>query len=228
MNQLPTTATAQSTQPDQSTTAFFHVGVVTDPDNGQSTLVGASAPNLGDLQVVTEDQVIAKADEAHRLISKGVKLALDYEAATRQEPADEPRSWTIADRDTGMPLKFTCMPGCSGHLFDLASGMEHADEVRCTQYDQANTTELAIGCGSEDPEDWATLSVEITSHPVHSDSDQRIPLAAVEMTADHYIEDLDPNGLAVVIDKLQHRVNQMRVRHAELVRIRNEYLGRQA
>ncbi|MFG3586579.1 DUF6907 domain-containing protein [Streptomyces sp. NPDC047990] len=221
--QVPTAHIAE-----QSISTTFHIEVMNDPETGQPMLIGSSDPHHGDLQVVTADQIIAKADEQHRTIAKAVRLALDYEAATRQAPTGKPRSWTIADSQTGMPLNGVCMVGCHGGHLELGSGRGTAEEVLCTQYDQANSTELPISCGSDDGEDWATLSVEIKSYPVHPDEEKRIPLAAIEVTEDHYIEDLDPDGLAVVIDKLQQRVNAMHIRHAELIRARNEYLGRQA
>ncbi|WP_329292904.1 DUF6907 domain-containing protein [Streptomyces pseudovenezuelae] len=213
---------------DQSITTTFHVEVMHDLDTGEPTLVGSSDANHGDLQVVTADQVIAKAQEQHRLVSKAVKLALDYEAATKQTPAAPHRSWIVADRTTGMPLKGTCLPGCHGLHFEMRGGTADANDIQCTDFDQANSTELPIGCGSEDGQEWTTLSVLIQSYPVHPDEAKRVPLAAIEVTEDHYIEDLDPNGLATVIDKLQQRVDAMRVRHAELIRARAEYFGRQA
>ncbi|AVH57862.1 MULTISPECIES: DUF6907 domain-containing protein [Streptomyces] len=221
-------STATPAPAEQSISTFFHVEAMNDLDNGQPTLIASSEANHGDLQVVTADQVIAKAAEQHRLISKAVRLALDHEAAGQQIPADKPRTWTVADSDTGMPLNVTCMSGCNTLHLEAASGQAPADEIWCVQYDQANTTELAIGCGNSDLGDWATLSVQIKTEPFHADPAKRIPHASIEVTEDHYIEDLDPDALAVVIDKLERRTAQMRVRHAELVRIRDEYLGRQA
>lgn len=228
MNRVPTTATAPSPLAEQSVSAIFHVEVMNDLETGQPMLIGSSDTSHGDLQVVTADQVIAKAAEQHRVIAKAVRLALDYEATTEQTPTAPRRSWIVADSKTGMPLKGACLAGCHGLHFELSSGTADADDVVCVDFDQANSTELPIGCGSADGQDWATLSVLIRSYPVHPDEEKRIPHAAVEVTEDHYIENLDDDGLAIVIDKLQQRVDAMRIRHAELVRARNEYLGRQA
>lgn len=228
MNRVPTTATAPSATAQQSISATFHVEVMDDLETGEPTLIGSSDPSHGDLQVVTADQVIAKAAEQYRTIARAVRLALDYEAATKQAPTGPRRSWLIADSKTGMPLKGTCLEGCHGLHFEMASGTADADDVACINFDQANSTELPIDCGSTDGQDWTTLSVLIKSYPVHPDEEKRIPHAAVEVTEDHYIEDLDDDGLAIVIDKLQQRVDGMRIRHAELVRVRHEHLGRQA
>jgi hypothetical protein len=213
---------------EQSLTATLHVEVMNDLETGDPTLIGSSDPSHGDLQVVTADQVIAKAAEQYRTIARAVRLALDYEAATKQAPTPPVRSWTVADEKTGMPLKGVCLAGCYGLHLELASGTADADDVVCINFDQANSTELPIGCGSTDGQDWATLSVLIKSYPVHPNEGKRIPHAAVEVTEDHYIEDLDDDGLAIVIDKLQQRVDGMRIRHAELVRARAEYFGRPA
>jgi hypothetical protein len=219
---------APSTLPEQSISSTFHVEVMNDLETGQPTLVGSTYANQGDLQVVTVEQVIAKAAEQHRIIAKAVRLAVDYEAATGAARTDETRTWVVADKKTGMPLKSACMPGCHGFHFEFNSGTADADDIQCTDYDQANSVELPIGCGSADGQGWATLSVEIKSFPVHPDEEKRIPHAAISVTEDHYIENLDDAGLALVIEKLQQRVDAMRIRHVELVRARNEYLGRQA
>jgi len=228
MNRVSATAKAPSTPVEQSISATFHVEVMNDLETGQPMLLGSSDANHGDLQVVTADQVIAKAAEQHRIIAKAVRLALDYEAVTKQALTGPRRSWLVADRKTGMPLKGACLAGCHGLHFEMNSGTAVADDVVCVNFDQANSTELPIGCGSTGGQDWATLSVLIKSYPVHPDEEKRIPHAAVEVTEDHYIEDLDDAGLAVVIDKLQQRVDGMRIRHAELVRARADHFGRQA
>lgn len=228
MNRVTATSTATSALPEQSITTTFHVEVMNDLDNGKPMLIGSSDPSHGDLQVVTADQVIAKATEQHRLIDKAVQLALDYEAATSKAPTGEPRTWTIADLDSGLPLNVTCMSGCNTLHPERSIGMSRATEINCSQYDTANSMELQIGSGDENFGNFATLSVEIHSDPAHPDPAKRVPLAAVEVVEDHYLEDLDPDALAVVIDKLQDRVTAMRVRHADLVRARNEYFGQQA
>jgi len=227
MRHLAISTPPASTLPAQAITGFVHAEVMTDVDTGKPAFCLATDQSLGDFtQADTLDEVLkATATERARL-NRIERLATEFFQAAATH---EPRSWTVADSSTGMPLNGTCMAGCDGFHLELSSGTAaNAEDVLCTQYDRANTTELQIGCGADNFGDWATLSVEIKSHPVHPDEAMRIPHAAVEVTEDHYIEDLDGNGLAVVIDKLEKRVAAMRVRHAELVRIRSEYLGRQA
>lgn len=225
----PSTATVSSPVIDeQSITASHTVEIVIDLDTGQPTLCASSDANQGDLQVVTLAQVFASTAKQRAQLNRQEQLALAHEAATSKAPTGEPHTWTIADRKTGMPLKVTCMSGCHRLHFEAAAGMAEAEDICCAQYDRANTTELQIGCGDDSIGDWATLSVEIKSMPHHPDEAKRIPTAAIEVTEDHYIEDLDPDQLAIVIDKLDKRVAAMRIRHAEYVRIRDEYLGRAA
>ncbi|MGW0169527.1 DUF6907 domain-containing protein [Streptomyces sp. NPDC003343] len=230
------TAKAPSTSTDQrdlmiteqSITASLTVEIVHDLETGEPTQVAYTEGNAGDLQVVTTSQVLAMAAQQHAQINRQVALALEFEAVTAKTPADRPATWTVADSKTGMPLKVTCMSGCHGFHLEASSGTAEAEDLCCAQYDKANTVELPIGCGADTTAEWSTLSVEIKSMPFHPDEGKRVPTAAVEVTDDHYIEDLDPDGLAAVIDKLEQRAAAMRVRHAEFVRIRDDYLGRQA
>lgn len=225
MNRVAATSTATSALHDQDITAHLTVEIMTDLDTGETMLLTSTQPNQGDLQVVTVDQARAKVAEQRTRLNRQERLILAYETSVTA-PTGEPHSWTITGDGTGKPLTVTCMSGCNSLHMEDEAGTATAADVSCVQYDTANTTELAIGCGSQRPDDWATLSVEIHSDPVHPDQARRMPHASIEVTEDHYIEDLDPDGLAVVIDKLDQRVAAMRVRHAELVRIRDEYVAR--
>lgn len=228
MNRVTTTSTATSATSEQSITTSLTVEVMHDLDDGAPTLVASTQGNQGDLQVVTVAQVRAMIAEQRAHLNRQERLAFAYEAATTKAPTGEPKTWTVADSDTGMPLTVTCMSGCHGFHLEAAAGTATAEDICCAQYDKANTTELPIGCGSNKYDAWSTLSVEIKSQPFHPDEARRTPLAAIEVTEDHYIEDLDPNELAVVIDKLDQRVAAMRIRHAQFTQIYNEHLGRQA
>jgi hypothetical protein len=221
-------STAPSALSEQAITARLTVEVMHDLDDGTPTLVASTQGNQGDLQVVTVAQLRAAITEQRAVLNRQERLALAYEAATTKAPTGEPHAWTVADYDSGLPLNVTCMSGCNTLHAERSIGMSRAVDVKCAQYDTANTVELQIGCSGENFGGYATLSVEIKSDPVHPDPAKRVPVAAIEVTEDHYIEDLDPNALAVVIDKLDQRVAAMRVRHADLVRIRNEHFGRQA
>jgi hypothetical protein len=223
----PATSTATSALQDQCIATVLNVETMTDLDTGKQELLLSTDANHGDLQVATADDVLKAADAARAQISRSTRLALAYAAATQPAPAAKP-AWTIADQDTGLPLTVTCMAGCNTAHWERNRGVDRADEIHCTQYDRANTVYLPVSCGSNDGEDWNFLSVEITSRPVHPDPAKRIPVADVEVAEDHYITDLDPDGLAIVIDKIEQRVAAMHVRHAELVHARKEYLGRQA
>ncbi|QUI32470.1 hypothetical protein H9W91_17575 [Streptomyces alfalfae] len=203
---------------------------MTDSDTGQPMLIASSDPQLGDLQEVTSTQQLAPmAAAAHAEISRAVQLAADHQAAIKPctDATGTPRTWSTTDRDTGQPLNVTCMVGCNiTHEPDLHTPGPAA-EILCASYDQENTTELPVGCGADDTPS-PVLSTQIQVQPFHPDPARRLPHAAVQVMEDHYIEDLDPDGLAAVIDHFEQRVAAMRVRHTELVRTRAEYLGRQA
>ncbi|MEU1497030.1 hypothetical protein [Streptomyces sp. NPDC005732] len=215
-----------STLTEQSVSTTFHVEVMNDLETGQPTLVASTYPNQGDLQVVTMEQVGGKASEAHAVIAQGVALAAAYEAATAA-PAEAPPTQTAIDLETGDALLFTCMTGCNyPHASDEGTP-GFADEVTCVNYDRKNQGVLPIGCG-DDSTPGPVLSTLIQVDHFHPDPARRAPYAAVEVFEDHFLEYLDPDALAAVIDHFEERVAAMRVRHAELVRARAEYLGRQA
>lgn len=79
--------TASPAIKEQSISSTFLVETTLDLDDGKPTLSVSTDPTLGDLQVATADQVIAKAAEAHRAIDAGVRLALDFEAQQRTTPS---------------------------------------------------------------------------------------------------------------------------------------------
>ncbi|MFD5572234.1 DUF6907 domain-containing protein [Streptomyces cadmiisoli] len=223
----PTTATALSTFSDQSVSTFCHVETMTDLDDGQPTLLLSSEPSHGDLQVVTADQAIAAVSaEGHRLINEGVRLALDYEAHTAP-PAPTPPTWSFTDKDTGQPRTVTCLEGCTNsHDSDIETPTYPVD-VYCWNTGNGSEATLPINTTGE-TEDYRILTTVITIDPFHDNPARNVPHAVVEVIDEHHIEDLDPDGLQAVIDTFEQRLVEMRRRHAELVRIRNEYFGRQA
>ncbi|MFB7739601.1 hypothetical protein ACFC08_35680 [Streptomyces sp. NPDC056112] len=86
MSQLPTTTTASSTIPEQAITASLTAEVMTDLDDGQPMLVASTQPGLGDLQVVTPTQLLAKVAEQRQQLDRIEALANEY-AATVVIPA---------------------------------------------------------------------------------------------------------------------------------------------
>lgn len=226
MTSSTSTAAPTSTLADQSITVALTAEIMTDPDTGQPTFCVAADPTFGDFREVTSAAAVYAATNAVRASLNPIdRLATQFFQA--QAADTKPRTWTVANSVTGLPIHVTCMRGCIGFHPEEASGAGLPADISCVQYDQANTTELQIGCGAEHFGEVSTLSVEIKSNPVHPDPAKREPLAAIEVMEDHYIEDLDPDELAVVIDRLDQRVAAMRIRHAELVRIRAEYSRQQ-
>lgn len=222
----PEAPTASPAPREQRTSTFLHVETMNDLDTGQPMLIGSTEPALGDLQVVTAAQVRKMTGKVRASASRAEALAAAFEASTT-EPAQAHATWTATEIGTGQPLHFTCMTGCdTSHATDVDTP-SFAPEVNCISHDRDNTGLLPVGCG-DDADPGPVLSTIIQVDHFHPDPARRVPYAAVEVIEDHFIECRDPDGLAGLIDHFEQRVAAMRVRHAELVRTRNEYLGRQA
>ncbi|MGW3651862.1 DUF6907 domain-containing protein [Streptomyces sp. NPDC000878] len=221
----PEAPTASPAPREQSLSTFWLVEVMNDLETGQPMLLASSDPTLGDLQVVTAGQVIAQATEQHKKIADSVALALAYEAATKPVANEQPPTWTAPEIDTGASLPITCMVGCDHRHKGDAEIPNFAADLSCTNHDDENQTGLPVFCG-DDSAPTAVLSTLIQVSPFHENPARRVPHAAVEVIGDHFLEDLDPDGLAAVIDHFEQRVAAMHVRHAELVRARAAYLGR--
>ncbi|MEF9903705.1 DUF6907 domain-containing protein [Streptomyces sp. P9-A2] len=211
---------------DQSSTTIFHVETMTDLDTGQPTLVSSTQGNHGDLQVVTADQVLNEAGKAHKKIDDAVRLALQFQAATTPTPP-APTTWTFTDRDTGAHRTVTCIAGCTTDHQHSIDNPVFSEDVYCWNTDSSEPRTLPVN-ETGTPEDLYVLSTVIACEPFSDKPARRIPHARVEILEDHFIEDLDPDGLQAVIGTVEQRLTAMRQRHAELIRIRNEHLGRQA
>lgn len=129
-----------------------------------------------------------------------------------------PRTWTFTDRATGEVTAVTCMPGC----VEDHGGENFAADICCYTSDGKAAT-LPIDDGAV--EDRRVLGVGIRCTPYGGPMAARVPHAVVELVEDRYIEDLDPDGLAVLIDTLQDRVEALRAAHAELVSVRAGYMA---
>jgi hypothetical protein len=76
------------------------------------------------------------------------------------------------------------------------------------------------------PEEFRVLSTVIKVEPWSPKVAERLPFAVIELVDDHFVDGLDPDGLATVIRTLSDRLEQMRETHARLVAVRAEYMGR--
>lgn len=140
------------------------------------------------------------------------------------ETADIPRTWTFTNAVTGSPVTVTCMQGCTlGHTQDIATPTYPVDIYCLTDTDGDATLPIDPNTGTV--ENLTVLTARIEVDPFSQVVAHRLPHAVVEIIEENYIA-VDPDGLMSVINTLAGRLDAMRRTHAELVRIRAEYLGR--
>ncbi|MBP2581653.1 hypothetical protein J3A78_002131 [Streptomyces sp. PvR006] len=161
---------------------------------------------------------------AHRLLaSLPSALRIGRQTAARDRhsvPVTAPRSWTFADRETGQEMTFTCMPGCVDRHDDVAAGQAVAEDVWCHR--ATDDVTLPIN-DSGNPEELSVLRVTLNVDPFDRRLAQRLPHIDLEVMSDAWIEGLDADGFATVINTLQGRLDEMRAMHAELISVRAAY-----
>jgi hypothetical protein len=136
-----------------------------------------------------------------------------------------PRTWAFINRRTGEPTAYTCMAGCTiDHSRDMAAPT-FPEDVWCWFWGEGLT--LPVNENGT-PEEFRVLSTVIKVEPWSEKLAERLPFAVVELVDDHFIDGLDPDGLATVIRTLSQRLETMRETHARLVEVRAEYMNRQA
>jgi hypothetical protein len=133
---------------------------------------------------------------------------------------DRPRQWAFVDKVTGKARIATCMPGCEAdHSSDMQSPT-FPEDIWCEVlgadvHMPVNTNGYA--------EDFRVLGVKLSMIPFSRVPAERVPHAVVEVVDDHWMEGLDPDGLATVISTLDQRVQALRVTHARLISIRAQH-----
>ncbi|MET7643014.1 hypothetical protein ABZS83_05095 [Streptomyces sp. NPDC005426] len=139
------------------------------------------------------------------------------------EPATGPQTWTFTSRDTGLPMSFTCLPGCIfDHRNDIATPT-FPDDIWC-QTARTDVT-LPIKQGY-DAEEFRVLGITLNVRPWDAKISQRLPHASIEVIDDCWIEDLDPDALAMVITTLAGRLDVLKAAHTQLVELRAGYEAR--
>jgi hypothetical protein len=133
------------------------------------------------------------------------------------------RTWSFINRRTGEPVAYACMQGCTlNHASEMASPT-FPEDVWCWTWPEALT--LPVNENGE-PEEFRVLSTVIKVEPWSPKVAERLPFAVIELVDDHFVDGLDPDGLATVIRTLSDRVERMRETHARLIAVRAEYMGR--
>lgn len=139
------------------------------------------------------------------------------------EPATSPQTWTFTDRDTGQLMTVTCMTGCtSNHTTDIATP-SFAGDIWC----QTDRTDITLPVNQNgNVEEFRILGITLNVRPWDEKISQRLPHASVEVIDDCWIEDLDPDALAIVIATLESRLDVLRDSHTQLVKLRAEHEAR--
>lgn len=153
------------------------------------------------------------------------------EAAHAPTPSSAPsisalaasRSWSFVDRRTGESRPYTCMIGCTiNHSDDMGRPL-FPEDIWCWCWDESLTLPVNE---SGRPEEFRVLSTVIKVEPWSPKIAERLPYAVVELVDEHYIDGLDPDGLATVINTLSARIERMWATHRRLVEIRARYSAR--
>ena len=137
--------------------------------------------------------------------------------------APAPRTWSFTERGTGKPMTVACMPGCVlDHTNDIETPSFPGD-IWC----QAPRQDVTLPVNTNGrPEEFRVLSSTLNVRPFDEMVSARLPFISLEIIDDHWIEDLDPDGLETVIRTLAERLDDLREAHALLVRTRAEYRAR--
>jgi hypothetical protein len=131
--------------------------------------------------------------------------------------APAPRRWAFVDKVTGKARMVTCMPGCDvDHSMDMERPT-HPEDIWCEVvggdvHVPLNTNGFA--------EEFRLLGSKLVTIPFSRRPAERVPHAVIEFVDDHWMEGLDPDGLATAISTLEQRVQALRSTHARLIEIR--------
>ncbi|MFB6873725.1 DUF6907 domain-containing protein [Streptomyces sp. NPDC056323] len=148
-------------------------------------------------------------------------MTVTHEASAVVSP-DAPRSWSFTDRTTGQSRQVTCMRGCTADHSREMQIPTHPDDIWCQAVSESVTLPVNE---SGTPENVRVLGSTLNVMPFSTTIAYRLPHVSIEVMQDAWIEGLDPDGLVTVIGTLEERVKQLRRAHAELVRVRGDYMA---
>lgn len=143
-------------------------------------------------------------------------------AQTRETlPAGPPaRMWSFLDRTTGNLQDVTCLQGCTvDHRIDRETPI-HPEDVWCAT--DSSDVYLPVSAGADKVEEFRVLGVFIRQEPFSRHMHERVPHAQVEIVDDHWMESLDPDGLATAILTLEAQLARFRDVHAQLTELREQ------
>ncbi|MFB7781502.1 hypothetical protein ACFC1D_02155 [Streptomyces vinaceus] len=139
--------------------------------------------------------------------------------ARNRENIPAGRTWTFLDRTTGNMQEVTCLQGCVvDHKRDRETPI-HPEDVWC----QTDSSDVYLPINeSGKVEEFRVLGAFIRQEPFSRHMHERVPHAQVEIVDDHFMESLDPDGLATVILTLEAQLAKFRAVHAQLVELREQ------
>ncbi|MET9516421.1 hypothetical protein [Streptomyces sp. NPDC002994] len=112
----------------------------------------------------------------------------------------------------------------SDHENDLTSG-EYKVDVTCYRY--YDGVELPVFFADDKSTGGDVLRSVIDVHPYSETAGRQLPCVNLEIIEDHWIQDLDPDGLADVIAKLRGQLDHLDQVHAQLVQARTGWAASQ-
>lgn len=141
-------------------------------------------------------------------------------ARTRETlPAPAPRTWSFIDRTNGKLQEVTCLQGCTAdHAMDMETPT-HPEDIWCVT--KSEDVYLPVNNTGE-IEQFRVLTAFIRQEPFSQHLHERVPHAQVEIVDDHFMESLDPDGLATVILTLEGQLARFRDVHAQLTALREQ------
>ncbi|KIF69268.1 hypothetical protein HY68_12790 [Streptomyces sp. AcH 505] len=155
--------------------------------------------------------------------SKSILSAVENGPVRPKLPAEGPKTWSFTDVTTGEKRTITCMIGCEMDHSHQADAVTAADDIEC-RADSLDVT-LPVNVSGE-PEEFRVLSTIMSVMPFDTTLAYRLPHVSMELITDHWIEGMGPDELATVIETLAGRLDALRMAHAQLVAVRNEYKNR--
>ncbi|WP_329104544.1 DUF6907 domain-containing protein [Streptomyces sp. NBC_01439] len=165
-------------------------------------------------QPTASEREAIELEAAQRSVDAQFPLAAEFVA---EPPA---RTWTFIDSSTSELQEVTCLAGCVvNHRIDRETPT-HAEDIWCRT--KSEEVSLPIVSGGRDVEQLRVLSAFIRQEPFSRNMHERVPHAQVEIVDDHFMEGLDPDGLASVILTLEAQLAKFRDVHAQLTALREQ------
>lgn len=135
-------------------------------------------------------------------------------------PAPAARTWSFIDRTTSKLQEVTCLQGCTANHDTDRETPTHPQDIWCAT--DSSDVYLPMVAGGSDVEELRVMSVFIRQEPFSRNLHERVPHAQVEIVDDHWVESLDPDGLATVILTLEAQLAKFRDVHAQLTALREQ------